>query len=181
MKLALCLSALALFVCACGNSDAESAAATEESELASDQATDEEPVELTDGLMEEYLVIFKESNEAANLGSFAFLSRHGWTTERWLRVCSAVSLGMMSASRAQMGDAAATSMQQLDTQIAELEQKVKTAPEDQRGMLQQQLDMYRQSRESLASMTAPVSDLDRRNAETLKRWMPRLEEAGKGN
>ena len=178
MQTPAALLASVLFLCSCGGNDA--AAAPDDPAIPdADAAAAAPPVELTDELMEQYLVIAKEAKAVGDAGGFAFLTRHHWSIERWSQVSAAVMQGMMSASLAQVGDAVATSVLEMDKQIKDLEAQLKSAPEDDRAGLQMQLDAVRTGRDQIGAMTGKVTDLDRRNAATLQRWMPKLEEVSK--
>lgn len=177
MKTPTVLLVCSLFLCSCGGND-PSVDPDEPTVPDADQAANEQPIELTDELMEQYVVIAKEAQAASNAGSMAFLATHRWSLERWMKVSAAVTQGMISASRAQLGDAAATSRADMDKRITAIEAQLKTAPESERAALQMQLDALKNARSMMAGFGAPT-DLDRRNAETLKRWMPKLEAIGK--
>lgn len=145
-----------------------------------DAAAADQPVELTDKLMEQYLAILKEAKSAADAGSMKFLTKYGWNMERWVQVSAAVASGMGSAGRAQVGDAAAKVDADFGNQIRDAEAKLATANDEEKTMLREQIEMLRNAQKELGATAATVTDLDRRNAEVLQRWLPKLQAAQDG-
>jgi hypothetical protein len=171
MKTATVLLASSLFLFSCG------ADASPDRAQAPDAAAAEPPIELTDALMETYLTIVKQAKAADNSG-VAYLSRHGWSLEQWMKVSAAVTQGLTATSRIQLGDAAAKSKADLDERIAAIEKQLETAPAAERAELQKQLDALKAGRSTFGKLE-PVTDLERRNAATVERWKPKLDALSK--
>ncbi len=178
MKTLTFISILALLLGSCGGSEYSSSPEAP-AEGDTDQPATDRPVELTDELLEQYVAIAKEAKAAGESGGFAFLAKHRWSMERWMQVSATVAQGLASAGRAQVGDAAASAMKEFDQQIADAEAQLKSAPAGERAALQMQIDALKSARAMAGGASVKVSDLDRRNAETLKRWLPRLEEVNR--
>ncbi|MBK9387469.1 MAG: hypothetical protein IPN34_21865 [Planctomycetes bacterium] len=136
-------------------------------------------VELSDALMEKYLAIYQEVKKAGESGVAALLTRHGWSLERWTQVSATVTQGMISAMNATVSASHDEALKQYDASIAELESQIAEANEEQAAGLKPSLEELKRARAELASSRVQASDLDRKNAEVLQRWMPRLEAASK--
>lgn len=175
MKIATSSVLCSLLLFACGDKSSKAAEPSPDGFVdETHDAASEKPIALTDKLMEDYVEIAREMKKAGNAGNVAFLTRFGWSMERWVQVSNAVAQGMMSAGRAQMSEMAKASNAEIDRTIADLTARLKAAPEAEREALKAQLEALQASRISLGEF-GQASDLDRRNAEVLERWKPRLE------
>jgi hypothetical protein len=146
---------------------------------AADASAVPQNVELTDALMEKYVAISGELKKVGESGFAALLTRHGWSAERWTQVYATVAQGMISAMNATVSASHDEALKQYDASIAELQSQIAEANEEQTADLRPSLEELKRARAELASSRVEASDLDRKNAEVLQRWMPRLEAAAK--
>lgn len=172
------LCSLWLIAAACGGKDKAGTtgdARTDDPAGIVDPTAAEQPVELTDKLMEQYLAILKEAKSAADAGGMKFLTKYGWNMERWVQVSAAVASGVGSAGKAQFGDAAAKAGDQFADQIRAAEARMATANAEEKALLREQIDALRTAQKEFGAAATSVTDLDRRNAEVLQRWLPKLQ------
>jgi hypothetical protein len=135
-------------------------------------------VELTDAMMQEYLDLSKEllARGRSGMPPLDLLAARGWDLGRWAFVSQQVALAATAHGAAGLSETAAKT----EKRIAELEQKLASASDSQRPMLEAQLKAMQAQREGIAEGLKQLggdadSPLMRKNREVLERWLPRLQ------
>ncbi len=134
-------------------------------------------LELNDALMEEYLSLRQEMQASGDAGSAELLSRRGWTPQRLRRVEKAIARSLAPHQKLYVQSWWESSDRLHDQLLADLENQLAVASEEQIPALRAQLALVGSAWAEFETTRERLSNLEQRNAVVAHRWAPRIQTA----
>lgn len=135
-------------------------------------------VQLDDPLIEEFLTIHQEMQDAGEPGSPEVLSRHNWSVERWSQVQATIDRSQSPLVRYWVSQDWQGGTAIWNDLIAAYEQEIARANEERALVLREQLSAIVEHRALLNEHRIRVCEADHHNIRILQRWAPQMAAIG---